>query len=128
LTLTQGTTAETITALLNGVRRIIAHRFVDISKKTLKNQALPGLIGPVLLPGLTAPVLFVGSPRAKTVHKRPIRRDVLSLAASILDLRAWRDMDPLACLMLAGYTAVIVQPFIYGSLGGSLVALMTPLK
>jgi hypothetical protein len=30
--------------------------------------------------------------------------------------------------MLAGYTAVISQPVVYGNLGNSIVALMTPLK
>jgi len=37
-------------------------------------------------------------------------------------------MDPLACFMLAGYTAVVSQPLVYGGLGGSIVALMTPTK
>src|ERR1700733_9907872 len=116
MTITLGKTAETITALLEGVRRLIsANRFGDVSKRTWKVRALPGRSDPILL---------VAAPRAKTVHERPIRHNILSLTANILDLRAWRDMDPLACFMLAGYTAVILQPLIYGSLGGSLVALM----
>jgi hypothetical protein len=52
----------------------------------------------------------------------------MSLLADVLDLRAWRKMDPLACFMLAGYTAVLAQPLVFGSLGSSIVALMTPTK
>src|ERR1700733_8281638 len=89
------------------------------SKKTRKIFTLPGLTGPVVL---------VGSPRTKSLQKGTICHDILSLVADILELRAWRKMDPLACLMLAGYTAVISQPVVYGSLGSSIVALMTPTK
>jgi hypothetical protein len=71
---------------------------------------------------------MVGSPRTKSLQKGTICHDILSLLADIFDLRAWRKMDPLACFMLAGYTAVISQPVVYGNLGNSIVALMTPLK
>jgi hypothetical protein len=54
--------------------------------------------------------------------------DILSLVADILDLRGWRKMDPLACFMLAGYTAVVAQPLVFGSLGSTVVALMMPTK
>jgi hypothetical protein len=80
------------------------------------------------LPGLTGPVVMVGSPRTKSLQKGTICHDILSLLADIFDLRAWRKMDPLACFMLAGYTAAISQPGVYGNLGSSIVALMTPLK
>jgi hypothetical protein len=80
------------------------------------------------LPGLTGPVVMVGSPRTKSLQKGTICHDILSLLVDIFDLRAWRKMDPLACFMLAGYTAVISQPVVYGNLGSSIVALMTPLK
>ena len=80
------------------------------------------------LPGLTGPIVLVGSPRTKSLQKGTICLDILSLLAEVFDLRAWRKMDPLACFMLAGYTAVISQPVVYGNLGSSIVALMTPLK
>jgi hypothetical protein len=80
------------------------------------------------VPGLTGPVLLVGSPRARAVPGRATWRDVLSLTADILDLRSWRDLDPLAGFMLAAFVAVVAQPLVYGSLGTSIVALMTPVK
>jgi len=80
------------------------------------------------LPGLTGPVILIGAPRTKSVQKGTICHDILSLFADVLQLRAWRKVDPLACFMLAGFTAVIVQPVVYGNLGNSIVALMTPTK
>jgi hypothetical protein len=82
----------------------------------------------VALPGLTGPVLLIRSPRTKSARRGTIWCDILSLAADILDLRAWRKIDPLACSMLAGYIAVVAQPLIFGSLGSSIVALMMPTK
>jgi hypothetical protein len=90
-----------------------------ISKKTRRVLTLPGLTGPIVL---------VGAPRNKSLQKGTICHDIMSLLADIFDLRAWRKMDPLACFMLAGYTAVVSQPVVYGSLGSSIVALMTPAK
>lgn len=80
------------------------------------------------LPGLTGPVLLLGSPRVKSAPKRTIWSDVLSLTVDILGVRAWREPDPLAGLMLAAYVAVVAQPLVYGSLGTSIVALMTPVR
>jgi hypothetical protein len=91
----------------------------NISKKTR---------GIFSLPGLTGPVILVGSPRTKSAQKGTICHDIMSLVADILDLRSWRKMDPLASFMLAGYAAVIAQPVVFGSLGSSIVALMTPTK
>jgi hypothetical protein len=90
-----------------------------VSKKTRKIFALPGLTGPVIL---------IRSPRTKSLQKGTICHDTLSLVADILDLRGWRKMDPLACFMLAGFTAVVAQPLVFGSLGSSIVALMMPTK
>jgi hypothetical protein len=80
------------------------------------------------LPGLTGPVILAGSGHAKSARKETLFGDILSLAADILDLRAWRKADPLSCFMLAGYAALIAQPLVYGGLGSSIVALMTPTK
>lgn len=90
-----------------------------ISKKTRRIFTLPGLTGPVIM---------VGSARAKSAPRQTICHDILSLVADIFDLRAWRTMDPVASFMLAGYTAVLAQPLVFGSLGSSIVALMTPTK
>lgn len=73
-------------------------------------------------------MLLVGSPRTKSAPGPAIWRDVLSLTADILDLRAWRDCDPVAGFMLAAFVAVVAQPLVYGGMGTSIVALMTPVK
>jgi hypothetical protein len=91
----------------------------NFSKKTRKIFTLPGLTGPVVV---------IGSPHTKTLQKGTICHDIMSLVADILDLRAWRKMDPLACFILAGYTAIVSQPLVYGNLGSSIVALMTPTR
>lgn len=80
------------------------------------------------LPGLTGPVLVLGAPRVKSTSERTICRDILSLIVDILGLRAWRNMDPVAGFMLAAYVAAVAQPLVHGTLGTSIVALMTPVK
>lgn len=55
-------------------------------------------------------------------------RDTVLLAADVLQLRSWRKLDPLALLMLAVYAAMIAHPLVYGNLGSSVMALMTPVK
>jgi hypothetical protein len=94
--------------------------------------ALPGYLSKntriFTLPGLTGPVVVIGSSRTKSLQKGTICHDILSLLADVFDLRAWRKMDPLACIILAGYTAMLSQPVVYGNLGSSIVALMTPTR
>ena len=85
-------------------------------KEKRSNWALPG------------PVVLVASPTAMSIGTRKVWRDVLSFAVDVLDLRAWRTMDPLACVMLACFVAVVAQPLVYGNLGRSFAALMTPVK
>ena len=80
------------------------------------------------LPGLTGPIFMVGARHTKSFQKGTICHDILSLLADILDLRGWRKMDPVACFMLAGYTAAVAQPMVFGNLGSSIVALMMPTK
>ncbi len=82
----------------------------------------------VALPGLTGPVLLMGSARVKPAPKGTIWRDVMSLIADVLDLRAWGKLNPLEGFMLAAYVAAVGQPLVFGSLGNSIVALMTPVK
>ncbi len=102
----------------------------SITKRSL--PALPGYLSKktriFTLPGLTGPFVVIGSPRTKSLQKGTICHDILSLLADVFDLRAWRKMDPLACFILAGYTAMLSQPVVYGNLGSSIVALMTPTR
>ena len=59
---------------------------------------------------------------------RTLLTDILSFAADVLELRAWRDMDPLACILMAAFAAILLQPVVFGQLGSSIFALMTPVK
>ena len=54
--------------------------------------------------------------------------NILSLVADVLELRAWRRMNPLEGFLLAAYVAAVAQPLVYGSVGHSVVALMTPVR
>lgn len=80
------------------------------------------------LPGLTGPVLLVRTPVAKPGRKSSLTRDFASLLADVFQIREWRGMDPVGCLLLAAYAAVIAQPLVFGNLGSTIVALMTPVK
>jgi hypothetical protein len=71
---------------------------------------------------------YLGRTAARTARRKGVWRDVLSFCTDILALRAWRRKDPVACFMLSAYVAIMVQPVLYGSLGQSIVALMTPVK
>jgi len=55
-------------------------------------------------------------------------RKTLQLWANVFDLPSWRDRDPIAYLLLAAFTAIVVEPLVHGSVGTSVVALMTPVK
>lgn len=55
-------------------------------------------------------------------------RGAIFLFAEVLDLPGWRKTDPLACLMLAGFASIVLQPIVYGELGSTIMALMTPVK
>lgn len=37
-------------------------------------------------------------------------------------------MSPVGYFLLAAYVAIVMEPVVYGSLGSSIVALMTPVK
>ncbi|HEY4361941.1 MAG TPA: hypothetical protein VGN17_13270 [Bryobacteraceae bacterium] len=55
-------------------------------------------------------------------------RDFAILLADVFQIREWRGMDPVGCFLLAAYAAVVAQPLVFGTLGSSIVALMTPVK
>jgi hypothetical protein len=70
----------------------------------------------------------IGVEKASPSKQRTVIKGILSFAADVLELRAWRNMDPLACILLAAFTAILVQPVVFGQLGSSIFALMTPVK
>jgi len=55
-------------------------------------------------------------------------RNTLSLCVDIFELRAWRRTSLLDAFLLAAYVAAVAQPVVYGTLGTSIVSLMTPVK
>jgi len=63
-----------------------------------------------------------------SISPAKIFKSILTLAADVLELRAWRDMDPLACILMAAFAAILLQPVVFGKLGTSIFALMTPVK
>ncbi len=69
-----------------------------------------------------------GFPGATSVRKESIWLDIWSLAVDVLELRAWRDMDPVACILLAAFTAVIAQPLGFGRLGDCVLGFMRLVK
>lgn len=65
---------------------------------------------------------------ARTVRIRACCRDAWPLAADILELRSLARMNPFEGFLVAAYVAIVAQPLVYGSLGNSMVALMTPVR
>jgi len=76
--------------------------------------------------------LVLYTPSLRVIQKRSsAKRSLMRLArfwADIFELRFWRRADPIASFLLAAYVAAMAQPLVYGSLGASVVALMTPVK
>jgi hypothetical protein len=68
------------------------------------------------------------APTAKPAPKATLGRDLFSFAVEALDLRSWRDMNPTACILLAGFIAVVSEPLVHGGLAGRFLALMTSVK
>lgn len=60
--------------------------------------------------------------------KATLWRDLLTFTVDALDLYSWRDMNPMACILLAGFIAVVAEPLVHGGLAGRFVALMTSVK
>ena len=93
-------------------------------------QTTPVLASPsgelVFEPRVTEAILpqWVFSQRS---HGRNVR-DTLSLFVDIFELRAWARVNPVEGFLLAAYAALIAQPVVYGTLGTSIVSLMTPVK
>ena len=69
-----------------------------------------------------APQPTVSAPRTT------LWRELFSFAADALDLHSWRDMNPIACVLLAGFLAVVTEPLVHGGLAGRFLALMTSAK
>ncbi len=69
-------------------------------------------------------------PESIELQSKPstVFKEILSFTADVLELRAWRNMDPLACILMAAFAAILLQPVVFGQLGSSIFALMTPVK
>jgi hypothetical protein len=70
----------------------------------------------------------LAAPPAKAAPKASLLRDLFSFTVDALDLHSWRDMNPMACILLAGFIAVVAEPLVHDGLAGRLVALMTSMK
>jgi len=70
----------------------------------------------------------VAPPPVKSARKATLWHDLFSFAVEALDLRSWRDMNPLACILLAGFIAVVAEPLAHGGLAGRFIALMMSVK
>jgi hypothetical protein len=46
----------------------------------------------------------------------------------VMGIKMCGEMDLLGCILLAGFVAIAVHPLIYGNVGTSIVALMTPVR
>ena len=62
------------------------------------------------------------------VAARKAWRAVRSTVTAVLDTKVCGDMDVVGCVLLSGFVAIVVHPLVYGNLGTSIVALMTPVR
>jgi hypothetical protein len=83
----------------------------------------------VLAANLSGPTQATpAAPTAKPAPKATLWRDLFSFAVEALDLHSWRDMNPTACILLAGFMAIVSEPLVHGGLAGRFLALMTSMK
>jgi hypothetical protein len=73
---------------------------------------------------LSLPVSVGPSLPSKPAHKATLWRELCSFAVDALDLHSWREVNPMACILLAGFIAVVAEPLVHGGLPGKLVALI----
>ena len=62
---------------------------------------------------------------SKSAPKVTLRRELFSFAVDALDLHSWRTANPMACILLAGFIAIVAEPLVHGGLPGKFVALLT---
>lgn len=72
-------------------------------------------------------VISTTLPRRDKLRKHALRGS-LSLLVDVFELRAWTRMSLVEGFLLAAYAAAMAQPIVYGTMGRSVVALMTPVK
>jgi hypothetical protein len=65
---------------------------------------------------------------SNSTSKASLWRELSWFAVEALDLRSWREVNPLACILLAGFIAIVAEPLVHGGLPGKFVALMTSVK
>jgi hypothetical protein len=73
-------------------------------------------------------VLGLSPNRIVSVCPRSACRDAVSLCLDLFELRSWRRTHLWEAFLLAAYVAAIAHPLVYGSLGTSIVSMMTPVK
>lgn len=68
--------------------------------------------------------------RASLLRRLWWRRVRLSGASGVQEFMDTRicGLDMVGALLLAGFAAIILHPLVYGNLGSSVMALMTPVK
>ena len=62
---------------------------------------------------------------SKSPPKVTLWRELFSFAVDALDLQSWRAATPMACILLAGFIAIVAEPLVHGGLPEKFVALMT---
>ena len=63
-----------------------------------------------------------------TKHYTTCLNAARSAVVNVMGIKMCGDMDLLGCILLAGFVAIAVHPLVYGNLGTSIVALMTPVR
>lgn len=68
--------------------------------------------------------------RASLMRRLWLRRARLGAALGVQEFMDTRicGLDMVGTLLLAGFAAIILHPLVYGNLGSSVMALMTPVK
>jgi hypothetical protein len=73
-------------------------------------------------------VAAAGSLSDSTAPKAALWRELCSFAVDALDLRSWRRANPMACIMLAGFVAIVAEPLVHNGFAARFLALMTSAK
>ncbi len=82
----------------------------------------------VLAAGFLSDSTRKATPPVKSAPKPALWRDIFSFAVDALDLHSWRKMNVTACILLAGFIAVVAEPLVYGGLASRFVALLTSVR
>jgi hypothetical protein len=106
---------------------MISNRFLSFAvlSKLVQQPLSAGAAGCLSAPTQTT---LASLELSKSAPKSTIWRELFSFTVDALDLRSWRQANPMACIMLAGFIAIVAEPLVHGGLPGKFVALMTPMS